>query len=83
MMTIGTRIRALRDEQGLSRSDLCIKARVAYENIANWEVGRTVPSDMEALVRIAHVLGTTAEDLVGGAEDSFAREDVARYGADS
>ena len=81
MKTIGERIRALREARGMSRYALCIAARVRESNLTNWELGKAIPSDIAGLVRIANVLETTAEDLVGGAEQSIAREDAARHGA--
>jgi len=81
VITIGKRIRELREARGMSRFDLSIAARVRESNLVNWELGKSNPGDMAALVRIAHVFDVTAEDLVGGAEQSMAREDAARYGA--
>jgi len=83
MHTIGTRIRERREARGLTRYALCIAARVREGNLTNWELGKSIPSDIAALVRVAHVLETTAEDLVGGAEQSMAREDTARHGTGS
>lgn len=67
MERVGKRIRALREAHGMTRFDLSIAALVRERNLVNWELGRTAPSDMAALVRIANVLETTAEDLVSGA----------------
>ncbi|NLP27155.1 MAG: helix-turn-helix domain-containing protein [Clostridiales bacterium] len=62
--TIGSRVRDLRDSQGLTQEALAAKLGVARATLASWETGRRSP-DAETLKKLASVLQTTTDYLLG------------------
>jgi len=66
MENIGIRIRQRREALGLTVWDLSRAASIRENNIHNWEAGRRIPSDMEALARLAEALDTTTDFLIRG-----------------
>ena len=55
------KIKALCDEQGITLKDLSVKADVPYTGLKEW--GTSMPS-ADKLIRVARVLGVTAEYLM-------------------
>lgn len=45
---VGSRIRALREEAGLTQSELAAAAYVTRQSVGNWERGNTLP-DVQSL----------------------------------
>lgn len=90
MKTIGDRIRAVREEKGISRADLARAAGLAYSTLADLENGNS--SGTTALHKIAEFLGVRArwfetgrgsrEQMVATFEDAnwVAIDDVAPLG---
>lgn len=90
MKTIGDRIRAVREEKGISRADLARAAGLAYSTLADLENGNSASTT--ALHKIAEFLGIRArwfetgrgsrDQLVATFEDTnwVAVEDVTRVG---
>ena len=62
MKPLGERIRELRDQSDLSVRELAKKLKISAPFLSDIELGRRHPSD-EVLKGIAHVLGTTLDDL--------------------
>jgi transcriptional regulator with XRE-family HTH domain len=62
-MSFGNNLQALREAAGLSQSELAEKSGISVKTIQNWEIDRNSPR-MDALVRLAHALGTTLDMLV-------------------
>ena len=62
---IGTRIRAVRRERGLTQDDLAEKVGVSRSAVAQWETGRTGQVTGN-LSRIADVLDVNVEFLMYG-----------------
>lgn len=60
---LGERVRALREEHGLSRKSLCVAAGVSERHLANLEYGTGNPSIL-VLSQIAGALSCTLADLV-------------------
>jgi len=67
--SLGTRIKALRDEQRLSQRQLAEKAQISKSMIAKYENGLHL-APVTVLVRLARVLGVTVDQLLG-----YARQD--------
>ena len=61
---VGTRIRECRAASGLSQAELARRVFVSRQTVGNWEAGRTL-ADVQCLVLLARVFGTTVDDLVG------------------
>lgn len=65
-MSVGTRIRARREELGLSQERLAEAAGVHRVTIINVEAGESRPN-IDTVVRLAAALGTTVGALLGEA----------------
>jgi len=66
-MTFAEKIKAARKAEGYSQRDLAELAGLHYRTIQNWEAGR-LPKSLDPVIRIAKVLGTTPEALLGTSE---------------
>ena len=71
---IGTRIRTIRRERGLTQDELADQVGVSRSAVAQWETGRTGQVTGN-LSRIAGVLGVNVEYLMVG-DDKRAAADV-------
>ena len=60
---IGNRIKALRQERGLTQSRFAESMLVSFQAVSNWERG-IAPPDLENLVRIASFFGVLVDDLL-------------------
>ena len=61
---LGTRIKELRKEFGLSQVDLAARMEVTKQTISNWENGNIQPS-IDMLVSLANVFNVTTDYLLG------------------
>lgn len=66
-MSVGTRVRARREELGLSQERLAEAAGVHRVTIVNVEAGESRPN-VDTLVRLAAALNTTVGALLGETE---------------
>ena len=60
---IGERIRELRQDAGLTQSELAEILSVSFQAVSNWERG-VAPPDLENLIRIAEHFGITVDGLL-------------------
>lgn len=65
-MSIGLRVRVLRERAQLSRGELARLARVQPHRVHDIERGEAASPQVHAVVAIARVLGTSAEWLADG-----------------
>ena len=72
---VGSRIRALREEAGLTQSELAAAAYVTRQSVGNWERGSTLP-DVQSLQLVARALNTTVDGLLGDGLPSIMEETV-------
>ena len=63
-MTFAEKIKSARKAEGYSQRELAERAGLHYRTIQNWEAGR-LPKSLDPVFRVAQVLGTTAEALLG------------------
>ena len=63
-MTAGEKIRACRQAAGLSQEKVAELVGVSRQAVTKWESGQSAPST-ENLLRLAEVLGTTVDLLIG------------------
>lgn len=66
-MTFADKIKSARKAEGYSQRELAERAGLHYRTIQNWESGR-LPKSLDPVFRVAQVLGTTAEALLGPAD---------------
>ena len=64
-MVFKDKLKEKRIEAGLTQAELAAKAGTTARTIQNYELGKSKPSNMEIAQRIADVLGTTTEYLLG------------------
>ncbi len=65
---IGTRIKELRLQKGLTQQELAAKVNMTYVQIGRYERLGTMPGG-DALKKLADVLGTTSDFLMNGNRD--------------
>ena len=63
-MDLGKKIRAHRDELGLTQAELADKLGLTYSSVSQWESGRATPRT-PILRQLADLFDTTAADLMG------------------
>ena len=63
-MDLGKKIRAHRDELGLTQAELTDKLGLTYSSVSQWESGRATPRT-PILRQLADLFGTTVADLMG------------------
>lgn len=56
------RLKLLRERSGLTRADIAVRCQVTLGTARSWEVGRSVPSEVNAL-RLAEALSIHPADL--------------------
>lgn len=59
-------LKTLRKNKGFSQEQLSLRLNVVRQTVSKWEKGLSVP-DAEMLVKIAEVLGTSVNELLGEA----------------
>ena len=64
---VGERIKNIRTEKGLSQEELAEALGVVRQTVSKWEKGLSAP-DADMLIRLAQVLNTAANDLLGEEE---------------
>lgn len=60
--TIGTRLIALREKNGLSRSDMARKIGIPYVTLYSYETGSRLPSK-EMMLILANELGSNVQSI--------------------
>ena len=63
-MDLGKKIRAHRDELGLTQAELADRLGLTYSSVSQWESGRATPRT-PILRQLAELFGTTVADLMG------------------
>lgn len=63
-MDLGKKIRAHRDELGLTQAELADKLGLTYSSVSQWESGRATPRT-PILRQLAELFNTTVADLMG------------------
>ena len=65
------RLRQLRDQRGLSQTELGHLINIHYTHIGRYEAGRSIPT-AETLKALANALGVTADYIMDGATSDMA-----------
>lgn len=76
MSTLGSRIKKLRTEKGITQGYIADKLGMGRSNVGHIENGRTTPTS-EALDKIADILDTTTDYLLGRTEDQSRKSNTA------
>ena len=71
MTDIGSRIKRLRTDRGLTQAQLAERVAMTYVQIGRYERAKSKPS-AEAVERLARALDTTADYLMTGGTDAVA-----------
>ena len=58
------RLKELRKRSGFSQKSLSVQLGVSQQAVGKWETGRSSP-DPDTLARLATLLGTSIDDLMG------------------
>jgi transcriptional regulator with XRE-family HTH domain len=74
-MTIGARIKELRNKKGWTQKDLGNKVGLTYIQIGRYEKLKATPSS-DVLQRIAQVLDTTGDYLMNGSAGEQANQQI-------
>ena len=61
---LGETIKRLRTANGLSQEALAVQLNVVRQTVSKWEKGTSAP-DAEMLPKLADILNTTVEELLG------------------
>lgn len=77
-MDLGKKIRAHRDELGLTQAELADKLGLTYSSVSQWESGRATPRT-PILRQLAELFGTTVADLMGEDATEAVRPNGAQY----
>jgi transcriptional regulator with XRE-family HTH domain len=64
-MSLGTRIRARRENLGYTQKELGIKVNVTEQLISLWELDKRSPS-VEKLAELSNILGVTTDYIIKG-----------------
>lgn len=64
MLPLNEKLKALREEKGLSQEELAIKLNVVRQTVSKWEKGLSTP-DAEMLIQLAAVYDTTVGAIMG------------------
>jgi transcriptional regulator with XRE-family HTH domain len=72
-MSFGRNLQALREQAGLSQSQLANGAGISVKTLQNWEIDRNQPR-LDALVKLARALSVSLEKLAVGTESQAAAE---------
>ena len=73
-MDIGTRIKELRTERGLSQERMAEQLCVSRQAVTKWETGAGAP-DVENLIAISRLFGVSTDELLLGAATQNAGDD--------
>lgn len=60
---LGTQIKCLRSERGLTQTELAAKLNISKQAVSNWENDNILPS-IEMLLRLADFFGVTTDYLL-------------------
>jgi len=69
MKEFGPRLRRLREERGISQTELARLLSIDYMQVYRYEKGQNLPS-VETAIRLAHILQVSTDELLTGSERS-------------
>lgn len=64
MIDIGSRIKEIREQKGITQKEVCEKAKCTIASLSRYESGKRNPT-FESVERIANALGVSISDLCG------------------
>lgn len=74
-MDIGSRLKEMRKEKGLTQQQLCEKLHVSRQLISKWETNNSLP-DIHTLLLLASIYHVTLQELIGEENQIFNQTDV-------
>jgi len=67
-MTFAEKLRSARENAGLTQKELAERAGTHHRTIQNWEYGARLPRNLNAVCRVADILGVSPESLLNDSE---------------
>ena len=74
-MTLGQKIKKLRNDKGLTQKDLADQVHVTFQTVSKWEKDENEP-DVSTLREIAKLFGVTVDYLINEDEEVATQEEV-------
>lgn len=71
--SVGERLLALRNKNGLTQEDLAERLDVSRQSISKWELNKTLP-DVEKLIQLSEIYQVSMDFLIKGKEENSDRE---------
>lgn len=68
--TVGTRIRSLREDAGMTQGELAARVFVSRQTVINWEKGKTLP-DVESAKLLSAVFGISLDALLDDRSEEY------------
>ena len=72
-MTLGQKIKKLRNEKGLTQKDLADQVHVTFQTVSKWEKDENEP-DVSTLKELSKLFDVTVDQLVNGEELTASKE---------
>jgi len=76
-MTIGEKIKLLRQERGVTQERLAEYLNISYQSVSKWEMGKAMP-DISLVVPLANFFEITTDELFDRGEDTH-NKDIEEY----
>ena len=73
-MTLGQKIKKLRNDKGLTQKDLADQVHVTFQTVSKWEKDENEP-DVSTLREIAKLFGVTVDYLINEDEEVDTQEE--------
>lgn len=70
MVTIGKKIRALRETKKMTQKDLAKVLNVTPQAISKWELDKSYP-DLDTLLKLSQYFKVSTDEILGNGKDSF------------
>ncbi|MBQ3379796.1 MAG: helix-turn-helix transcriptional regulator [Clostridia bacterium] len=79
-MAFKDKLKELREDKGMTQSELASFAGVTTRTLQNYEMGRSYPKNQAVVMKLCSVFGCAPSDLFS-TEDEFVREATETYGS--
>ena len=67
-MTFAEKLKAARENAGMSQRELAERAGIHFRSIQNWESGGRLPRSLDVVFRVADILGVSSESLLNDSD---------------
>jgi len=70
-MAFADKLRQARTGMGLTQMELARQTGISHRAIQTWESGQKYPKSLESVMKLAHVLNTTTEELLSDSAEQY------------